>query len=466
MASRDRDFKVSILTDLEDTGVTKAADSLDTLGDQASTTARKVDGAFEKIAASSRSNLRKVDADADRARKGLDDFKDEAHDTGREAAASFSGGFEDITDAVQEISANAFAKLGKAGMAAGGILAVGLGFVISKAQEANEKVAALRDTYFELMKSGDANDPAKAIQEFVNSLDTDQLSDFGEALETTGISKRRFFQAMSGDAQAAREVRAELARMVGSFNMPWDAKAREAQHLYNVLNDAAKGAEGAAVATDTYKEVLGETAPAVDTATTAIAAQASAVDKITGSIHDSIAEVGDAKSEIDDLVTKAEKGGRLSLAAMTKTLAEQTKAARTQRANLQKAMNEGGAEFAEFMAGLPAEAAAAYAAASPKQRAAFRRAAFDNMGVPMTEGTVAGMDSKVPAVEAAALRTRAAAKRAALGDGPITIPTTVGAPPAGAVAQIRRDVQNGLKPVVIPVMLQNVAPSTFSRYVP
>jgi hypothetical protein len=47
---------------------------------------------------------------------------------------------------------------------------------------------------------------------------------------------------------------------------------------------------------------------------------------------------------------------------------------------------------------------------------------------------------------------------------PLTIATRVGAP--GNTGAVLRDVQNNMRPVTIPVMLQNVPRSLLSRYVP
>ncbi|WP_353708964.1 hypothetical protein ABRQ22_06580 [Cellulosimicrobium sp. ES-005] len=76
-----------------------------------------------------------VRADTDRASKGLDGFRDEAGQSGREAAASFSGGFDDVTDTVQEIAANAFAGFGPIGSAAGIVAAAGLGVLFTRLQD-------------------------------------------------------------------------------------------------------------------------------------------------------------------------------------------------------------------------------------------------------------------------------------------------------------------------------------------
>jgi hypothetical protein len=82
--------------------------------------------------------------------KGLGEAKDEARQSGREAAASFSGGFEDVGDFVQETLANALGGFGPAGAAAGIALAAVVGTVLSNAQQAQEVLAESRSRAAEL----------------------------------------------------------------------------------------------------------------------------------------------------------------------------------------------------------------------------------------------------------------------------------------------------------------------------
>ncbi|PTU56966.1 hypothetical protein DBB34_06545 [Sphaerisporangium cinnabarinum] len=90
-----------------------------------------------------------VHADTDRASKGVDGFKDEAGQSGREAAASFSGGFDDVSDTVQEIAANAFAGFGPIGSAAG-TAAAGLGILFTRLEDVADLVNDAKEESGEL----------------------------------------------------------------------------------------------------------------------------------------------------------------------------------------------------------------------------------------------------------------------------------------------------------------------------
>lgn len=490
MADRGRDFKVSFLSDTDrfdlsqpaeelerlgdaaknsqkalDTSMDRMEKSVDGVGDKAKATASKVDDAFDRIAKSSKASMRKAD-------NAMDEFKDEAHDTGREAAASFSGGFDDITDAVQEIGANAFSKLGKQGMLAGGALAIALGFVVSKAQEANEKVKELRDNFFEFMKSTDSNNAAKGLQEFMDSMDADQINDFNDAIKATGISQKDFYEAMAQGGDKAKALRDRLNDMVG-INMPWDQQSMEAQHLSNALGDTIKAHEGAGDAAEAYSDVVGD----------AIKKQERYENAVSG-VEGALRRIGDQSTTTADVVTEKAQAMadatedpkdawsdfaddvELSAGDIIRVLDEQTKAMQNFQKNLATVAEAGNAEFLAWVEEQPPAVAAAYAKGSAAERSRIVAAFERNVGAAQGEGIAKGLSASEGSVERAAAAVRGAAKRAAIGDGPIQIPTTVKPPPAGAAAQIRRDVQNAMKPVVIPVMLQNVTPSTWSRYVP
>jgi hypothetical protein len=77
--------------------------------------------------------------------EGLKEAGDEAASSGREAAASFSGGFEDVADFVQETLANALGGFGPMGAAAGVALAAILGTVLSGAQAAQDRLNEARE---------------------------------------------------------------------------------------------------------------------------------------------------------------------------------------------------------------------------------------------------------------------------------------------------------------------------------
>lgn len=211
MADRGRDLKFSILSDVSKFDTDGPARDLDQLGDEAQQTAKRVDDAFDKIARSSKTAATKVDQNMEKAEGGLKEFRDEAGSTGRESAASFSGGFDDVADAIQETAANAFAGLGPLGAAAGLAAAVGIGFVVSEISKAKERVAELTGSFLDLRKEG--IDPATdAASHLVDELDAAQLSKFKRDADELGVSYEVLRAAFDGNAEAIAIVRREVAR--------------------------------------------------------------------------------------------------------------------------------------------------------------------------------------------------------------------------------------------------------------
>lgn len=161
--------------DIED-AIEDVVDSLDDVGDAGDDAGKETSDAFDKAAREGTDSadklerkfrdafdtVRKESKDAgtavgrniedgtDKAASGFTDLKDEAGSSGREAAASFGGEFEDISDFIQETAANAFGGFGPLGAAAGVAAAVGIGLaqtalqgLADKINESKEEAAAL-----------------------------------------------------------------------------------------------------------------------------------------------------------------------------------------------------------------------------------------------------------------------------------------------------------------------------------
>lgn len=86
-----------------------------------------------------------MDDGFNKAKKGADEFKNEANSTAREAAASFDGSAESIADAFQEVSANALGGFGPAGAAAGVALAAGIGLGVAAFEALEEERKQLEE---------------------------------------------------------------------------------------------------------------------------------------------------------------------------------------------------------------------------------------------------------------------------------------------------------------------------------
>ena len=115
---------------------------------------RKFRDAFDETKKDAKTTGDKVGDDVKRGFKraegAADEFKDEAKSTSREAAASFTGDFEDVSDAIQETLANALSGFGPAGAVAGMAAAAGIGILVSVLQSSADKAAEVKEKTIEL----------------------------------------------------------------------------------------------------------------------------------------------------------------------------------------------------------------------------------------------------------------------------------------------------------------------------
>ena len=482
MADRGRDLKVSILSDADRFDVDKPvkeleklgeealdakrdldklwdeanASKLDKLGDEAKSTASKVDSAFEKIAASSKSNLRKVDDDVDHARRGMDDMKGEAGQSGREAAASFSGGFDSVTDFMQETAANALAGFGAVGGALGIAAAAGMGFLANKAAEAAENIKAARDSLRELYSNNDTTglDKTKDFFEFLADVGTD-LPGLDRALHASGLTMEQFVKAGRDGGPVFEEVKRRL-RDLGDEGAGlagfWDGNVRGAQGAYDALTQYREGADGAIEDLEKMGPLLAEQeeknrAAAAAQEDAAAAAQHHA--ETIGTVTESLKGAAEGSGELAAAIAE---DGQVSIRAVTDALIAQTEAAKNHKKNLEVALKEGGEEFLAWMSQQPAEVAAAYVKGSDKERARLRAAAAAN-GVAMGEGTAAGIVSSRPTTVAAAAATHEHVRRKLEGE-PVVIPVTVGS--ATGVDSVAEQIRRRFGTITVPVNVGDI----------
>lgn len=265
MADRGRDLKFNLLSDLSKFDLDKGANDLDDLGDSAGrvekrlgdfedaarTTARRVVDAFQDISKGSRQHLRDdLDDDLDKAAHGLDEFKDEAKSSGREAAASFGGGFEDIGSFIQETAANAFGGFGPLGAAAGIAAAAGIG-IITKAfgdskEKAEEARAAVSD-WIQAYVDGLGTIQEATIQANLAKFAEDggkKLRELGDAARDAGVNVADYQRAQAGDIEAQRRVAkqyqeqaARLAKLSESRTADEGALSRQGVALQRIASD-------------------------------------------------------------------------------------------------------------------------------------------------------------------------------------------------------------------------------------
>lgn len=226
--------------------IDEVADSLDALGKdgakEADDAAHKLESsfkeAFDKVQDQTKQTGRKLGDDvSDGARKaagGVSDMKDEARQSVRETAASFS----DVTDAldlVQEIAANAFVGFGPAGMAAGALAAIGIGMVKAQLDRSKEEAddfvekvhemsAALRETGGVAETIADSMDDIvdeKEWYEFWQKIPLDRLQLWKQAVDEVGVSWSDVLAASGGDLEAYDRVVQTTLKNQTEANTDW-----------------------------------------------------------------------------------------------------------------------------------------------------------------------------------------------------------------------------------------------------
>lgn len=252
-------FKIQLLSDVAGflrgtSDVEKAlddvADSLDDLAKETKANADKAadaltrdfTDAFDKVKTESKQASKKLGDGfkdgTDRAGEGLSEFKDEANSTAREAAASFSGSFDDVADGIQEVLANALAGFGPLGAAAGLVAAAGIGLVVSGLQDSADKAAEAKDRVLDLADAiADAGGDPSAIRwaeqlrdtmkqivdtkewyEFWQNSPVDKLTDWSAKARQFGVSMSDVMRAQAGDAEALARVNDALNRTIDEQN--------------------------------------------------------------------------------------------------------------------------------------------------------------------------------------------------------------------------------------------------------
>lgn len=453
MADDRREFQLSIINDASRFSTDQEARELVDLGKTAEDTSRDVDRALDRMADSSETTARRVNQNMDRAGDGMRDFKDEANSSGREAAASFTGSFDDVTGLVQEIGANAFSGFGRLAQGAALAGAAAFGILVAKVQETQQRMSELRQLFFDLDKEGAGSGLAERVEKIADELDPDKLRDIQDALRETGIEAGEFFAALAGDAGAQKRVEAQISALIPAFNLPWDTKATEAQHLGNVLDDYIETAADAATAAGLYRQLVTDSgdaakdaAPKVDELTLGVKGLADAqLAADLDTVKASLEGVGGASST---LAADVAEDGKVTAAAILKTLREDTRAKRAYVTNLRQVMEEGGAEFAAWVAEQGPEVARGYIEGSQKQRDAIRKAFRANVGVAAGDGIAEGFAATRPDVGAEAGRVRRDVED--WFRDPITTRVRVQGPSPTELGPIARDIQRALSVTVNP----------------
>lgn len=151
-----------------------------------------------------------------RAEEGVEEFRDEANSTAREAAASFDGSAESIGDAFQEIAANAFVGFGPAGAVAGLAAAGGIGLATAAFTAHDEAMELSRERTAEwaqaYIEAGSSRLTMAQLISRTESILTDSTA-MQEARDNAaewGVSVNTAVAAMAGDVAAFEDVQAGL----------------------------------------------------------------------------------------------------------------------------------------------------------------------------------------------------------------------------------------------------------------
>lgn len=381
-----------------------ARDTKDNAGKAAHELEREFSDAFDKVKTESKQTGKKLGTDLDdgasKATQGVDDFKDEAKQSIRETAASFS----DVTDAldlVQEVAANALVGFGPAGLAAGAMAAIGIGAIKSALDDAKAKADDYVDTVHSMATAmRDAGGLAEHISdsmqdivdtkewwEFWQNLPVDRLSSWSTAVKDLGVSFDDVFNAASGDLEAYDRVVEQSLANTSS------AKLDETNTFLQSLKQQAQAADDAKRWNDAYADST------VAAHQRAAEASKDFSDNLTD--HLSVADEG-----LADFVHK----GKLNLKEWTDALAaraKETKAVQDFTVTIAPKLSpEALANFAQLPTETQAQIAAAFKGGSKKQQ----RRIVQNLEA----------EAKVTKVD---INTSDAQKQAS--SKPIEIPTTV-----------------------------------------
>jgi len=447
----------------------RAGKGLDGLGDDAATTAKRVDGAMDKIAASSKRSAAEVNKSMDKAGEGLDEFKDESAGTAREAAASFTGSFDDVAGVIQETAANAFAGFGPLGMAAGIAGAAGIGFLVTSITEAKERVKELAAGLLELKLDPGMDTAAGRIRQVLDEMkDAGDLERFKTAADSAGLSWSEYVSALANGGEEAERVKAKLQPLVdqwGGAAAMFTEAGGGANDLYNRLKDQTAATDTATTSAGAYREALAgldvaeESSVAVEGLTQALEGFTNPAGVYSGLVADATekereraAAVAQGTKDSTDDWTDYAKSVDVSVSDYIGALERQVVAQEQWASNLatlaRRGVSEGTLAELERMgpegAPLVAKLTKASDAELTKLVGLMKRKGADS-----TDQLEAGLRSGAPGVagEVQGIRDDMKARLS----GRIDVPVGVDGPSAGELARIRAGIRQGLSGIQVSV---------------
>lgn len=206
----------------------KIEDSLDEIAKGADTSAEKSQKSFSdawrQMRADAEKAARDIEAETDDVgENAFDGLKEEAGDSARESAASFTGEFDEVGDFIQEVMANAFQTAGPLGMGAGLAMAAMFGIGIAKIQEEADRRATAIEARFEDMAENMSSSLSfdfvdEGVKGILNDSE-DALISFADAQHVaarTGLDLSTVLRAYAGSATDAEEVSRRLGPTMSS----------------------------------------------------------------------------------------------------------------------------------------------------------------------------------------------------------------------------------------------------------
>lgn len=473
----------------------QVADTLDSVGDDSTKLADKIgqamDGiaqdtkdagdagtdldksfskAFKKVRDDAKKTGDKIGKDVkdgtEEASKGIEDFKEEAEQNAKEAAASFSGEFDDVADYIRELAAQAFAGFGPAGAAAGIAAAIGIGTIISSLEAGAEKAAAMKDRIIELgttLAEADGStaalDWAEELQttlneivnekrwyEFWQSTPETRLEEWARAAQELGIDLSYALQGMAGDTEAWE---ASLASLNERITQAYEASGQYASGAAAVAAANAEGAGKAQRLRDQLieqKDVFDESAQYADLLSDALSGISDEEQKAAEATAEYEAAVADSLTRAGQSWDKYTTDGIVNLDAYNQAIEAQQQAIVAFETNLTQASQDLSAEALQYVQSLGPEAAPLLQAFvdAPLEEKARTAANWDTLGKAANDG----YEQSVKLDEITQKKIKAAQSTA--DTSPISVKTLI----KDDLARQLQSVIANVRPPTIPIYLQ------------
>ncbi|MFE5408763.1 hypothetical protein [Microbacterium sp. NPDC056569] len=191
---------------------------------------------------------------------GLRDVSDEAKQSGREAAASFSGEWTDVGDFVQETVANGLSGFGPIGTAAGIAAAAGLGVVLTALGDQAAATDELKQKFIDLYKSAAEEGRTFLTEAEIQSLAIDLYFDPSKReaarkdAEKLGVDLQTAIRAQAGDQDALAAIIAKGNEEIDRGTEKMRAKAEAGQNVFDLETASVANLEALV---GKYESILG-----------------------------------------------------------------------------------------------------------------------------------------------------------------------------------------------------------------